>query len=85
MAHALAQTHVPGDALRMTTQANASVISTTSLQNLVTRVRDNTLYDPALGLGERGNMGRFDAQKRNTYLYPSLNRRQKRRLVSLRG
>ncbi|KAF8141485.1 hypothetical protein EV363DRAFT_1425600 [Boletus edulis] len=85
MSHPLAQTYIPdGDAsevgdgsdLSPCDDANerASVISTTSSQDLVTHVRANTSYDPALGLGERGKMGRFDAQRLNSYLH-GLNRR----------
>ncbi|KAL4062577.1 hypothetical protein J3A83DRAFT_4109663 [Scleroderma citrinum] len=51
-----------------------SVISTASSHDLTTHVRANTSYDPAVGLGERGRTGRFDAQKLNTYLHV-LNRR----------
>ncbi|KAG6381723.1 hypothetical protein JVT61DRAFT_327 [Boletus reticuloceps] len=85
MSHPLAQTYIPdGDAsevgdgsdLSPYDDANerASTISTTSSQDLVTHVRANTSYDPALGLGERGKMGRFDAQRLNSYLH-GLNRR----------
>lgn len=85
MSHPLAQTYIPdsdaseardGDNLSPCDDASerASVISTTSSHDLVTHVRANTSYDPALGLGERGKMGRFDAQKLNAYLH-GLNRR----------
>lgn len=85
MSHPLAQTYIPdsgaseaGDVDNIVPYDDASekgsVISTTSSQDLVSHVRANTSYDPALGLGERGRMGRFDAQKLNTYLH-GLNRR----------
>lgn len=85
MSHPLAQTYIPdsdaseardGDNLSPCDDASerASIISTTSSHDLVTHVRANTSYDPALGLGERGKMGRFDAQKLNAYLH-GLNRR----------
>ena len=51
-----------------------SIISTASSHDLTTHMRANTSYDPAIGLGERGKTGRFDAQKLNTYLHV-LNRR----------
>ena len=85
MSHPLAQTYIPdGDASEAgvddnlapydDTSERASVVSTASSHDLVTHVRANTSYDPALGLGERGKMGRFDAQKLNSYLH-GLNRR----------
>lgn len=51
-----------------------SFVSTASSHDLVAHVRANASYDPAVGLGERGKTGRFDAQKLNTYLHV-LNRR----------
>ncbi|KAH0836767.1 hypothetical protein J3R83DRAFT_8515 [Lanmaoa asiatica] len=93
MSHPLAQTYLPdGDASEAGDGDNlapyddvserASVISTTSSHDLVTHVRANTSYDPALGLGERGKMGRFDAQKLNGYLH-GLNRRLQEENVDL--
>ena len=84
ISHPLAQTYIPhsdaseaGDGDNLTPHDDASergsVISTASSHDLVTHVRANTSYDPALGLGERGKMGRFDAQKLNSYLH-GLNR-----------
>ena len=85
MSHPLAQTHIPEGAASEAEEGDkfpphddaserASVISTASSHDLVAHVRANTSYDPALGLGERGKMGRFDAQKLNSYLH-GLNRR----------
>jgi len=59
-----------------------SFISTASSHDLTTHVRANTSYDPAIGLGERGRTGRFDAQKLNTYLHV-LNRRLQDENVAL--
>lgn len=59
-----------------------SFVSTASSHDLVTHVRANTSYDPAVGLGERGKTGRFDAQKLNTYLH-ALNRRLQDENVTL--
>ena len=59
------------------------MISTTSSQNLVTHACANTAYDLALGLCERDKMGRFDAQKRNTYLHAGLNRRLQEENIDL--
>ena len=85
MSHPLAQTYIPEGAASEAGEGDnfpphddaserASVISTASSHDLVAHVRANTSYDPALGLGERGKMGRFDAQKLNSYLH-GLNRR----------
>ncbi|KAG9313115.1 hypothetical protein JVU11DRAFT_6565 [Chiua virens] len=89
MSHPLAQTYIPdADADNHNLVSNddaserGSVISTTSSQDLVTHVRANTSYDPALGLGERGKMGRFDAQKLNAYLH-GLNRRLQEENIEL--
>ena len=89
MSHPLAQTYLPEDASEAGEGAahddaseRASIISTTSSQDLVTHVRANTSYDPALGLGERGKMGRFDAQKLNAYLH-GLNRRLQEENIDL--
>ncbi|KAG8221048.1 hypothetical protein J3R82DRAFT_2558 [Butyriboletus roseoflavus] len=93
MSHPLAQTYIPnGDASEAGDSDNiapcddaserASVISTTSSHDLVTHVRANTSYDPALGLGERGKMGRFDAQKLNAYLH-GLNHRLQEENIDL--
>ena len=93
MSHPLVQTYVPdGDASEVGDGDNlapyddasdrGSVISTPSSHDLVTHVRANTSYDPALGLGERGRMGRFDAQKLNSYLH-GLNRRLQEENVDL--
>ena len=93
MSHPLAQTYVPdGDASEAGDGDNfppyddaserGSVISATSSHDLVTHVRANTSYDPALGLGERGKMGRFDAQKLNSYLH-GLNRRLQEENIDL--
>ncbi|KAI6164552.1 hypothetical protein EDD17DRAFT_1755066 [Pisolithus thermaeus] len=59
-----------------------SFVSTASSHDLVAHVRANTSYDPAVGLGERGKTGRFDAQKLNTYLH-ALNRRLQDENVAL--
>ncbi|KAI6041341.1 hypothetical protein EDC04DRAFT_2893316 [Pisolithus marmoratus] len=59
-----------------------SIVSTASSHDLVAHVRANTSYDPAVGLGERGKTGRFDAQKLNTYLH-ALNRRLQDENVTL--
>lgn len=93
MSHPLAQAYIPegdasgtgdGDNLAPYDDASerGSVISTTSSHDLVTHVRANTSYDPALGLGERGKMGRFDAQKLNSYLH-GLNRRLQEENIDL--
>ncbi|KAF9240597.1 hypothetical protein BU15DRAFT_61277 [Melanogaster broomeanus] len=93
MSHPLAQTYVPdGDYSEAGDDNNASsydpvgerpsFLSTASSQDLTTHVRANTSYDPALGLGERGKMGRFDAQKLNGYLH-GLNRRLQEENVAL--
>jgi chromosome segregation ATPase len=93
MSHPLAQTYVPdgdasgaGDGDNFTPYDDASeresVISATSSHDLVTHVRANTSYDPAVGLGERGKMGRFDAQKLNSYLH-GLNRRLQEENIDL--
>lgn len=93
MSHPLSQAYIPDiDASEAENSENlaphddaserGSVISTTSSQDLVTHVRANTSYDPALGLGERGKMGRFDAQKLNTYLH-GLNHRLQEENIDL--
>ncbi|KIK90884.1 hypothetical protein PAXRUDRAFT_831297 [Paxillus rubicundulus Ve08.2h10] len=93
MSHPLAQTFLPdGDSSEAGSGNNvspydaagerASFISTASSHDLATHVRANTSYDPAIGLGERGKMGRFDAQKLNAYLH-GLNRRLQEENLSL--
>ena len=86
----LLQTYVPGDVSEAgegfvpdDASERASVITATSSQNLVTHVRANTAYDPALGLGERHKDGSFRCAKAE---HPSLDRRlQEETLISLRG
>ncbi|KAF9224049.1 hypothetical protein BS17DRAFT_880101 [Gyrodon lividus] len=93
MSHPLAQTYLPdGDSSEAGEGNNASpydaagerasFVSTASSHDLATHVRANTSYDPAIGLGERGKMGRFDAQKLNAYLH-GLNRRLQEENLSL--
>ncbi|KAH7890884.1 hypothetical protein F5I97DRAFT_1839637 [Phlebopus sp. FC_14] len=95
LSHPLARTHVAngevspseagdGNMASPYDSANerASFISTASSHDLTTHPRANTSYDPAMGLGERGKMGRFDAQKLNTYLH-GLNRRLQEENVAL--
>jgi predicted nucleic acid-binding Zn-ribbon protein len=93
MSHPLAQTYLPdGDSSETGSGNNvspydaagdrASFISTASSHDLATHVRANTSYDPAIGLGERGKMGRFDAQKLNAYLH-GLNHRLQEENLSL--
>ncbi|KAG6334363.1 hypothetical protein ID866_4724 [Astraeus odoratus] len=83
LSHPLAQMHVPegtestselGEGNADSGGERMSFISTASSHDLTAHVRANTSYDPAIGLGERGKTGRFDAQKLNTYLHV-LNRR----------
>lgn len=85
LSHPLTQVHVPvgiesasetGDGTSNYDSAGErmSFISTASSHDLTTHVRANTSYDPAIGLGERGKTGRFDAQRLNAYLH-GLNRR----------
>ncbi|KAH8103946.1 hypothetical protein BXZ70DRAFT_923662 [Cristinia sonorae] len=54
----------------------ASMISTTSSQDLTTHARANASFDPIMGLGDRGGhgVGRFNAGKLNSYLH-GLNRK----------
>ena len=87
MSHPLAQKYVPGEAseagaglVHDDTSERVSVISTTSPQNPVTHVRDNTSYDPTLGLGERDRMGHFNE---NMYLHATLNRRLQEENIDL--
>lgn len=52
----------------------ASFISTASSHDLTTHARANTSFDPAMGFGPGAPVGRFNANKLNTYLH-GLNRR----------
>lgn len=52
----------------------ASFISTASSHDLTTNPRANTSFDPAMGFGAGAPVGRFNANKLNSYLH-GLNRR----------
>jgi len=56
------------------TTDKASFISTASSHDLTTHQRVNTSFDPAMGFGAGAPVGRFNANKLNTYLH-GLNRR----------
>jgi hypothetical protein len=56
------------------TTDKASFISTASSHDLTTHQRVNTSFDPAMGFGPGAPVGRFNANKLNTYLH-GLNRR----------
>ena len=56
------------------TTDKASFISTASSHDLTTHQRANTSFDPAMGFGPGAPVGRFNANKLNTYLH-GLNRR----------
>ncbi|EIW75087.1 hypothetical protein CONPUDRAFT_169516 [Coniophora puteana RWD-64-598 SS2] len=63
-------------------QDRNSFVSTASSHDLTTHPRANTSYDPALGLGERGGVGRFDAARLNSYLH-GLNKRLQEENIAL--
>ena len=52
----------------------ASFVSTASSHDLTTHARANTSFDPAMGFGPGAPVGKFNANKLNTYLH-GLNRR----------
>lgn len=56
------------------TADKASFISTASSHDLTSNPRVNTSFDPAMGFGPGAPVGRFNANKLNTYLH-GLNRR----------
>lgn len=56
------------------TTDKASFVSTASSHDLTSHARANTSFDPAMGFGPGAPVGRFNANKLNTYLH-GLNRR----------